>query len=671
MPIFLGYQIKFKGSTKLKIFELVSIAAIMSVATAAILVAPIEAAQPSNVTGNVTTQQTLDANQITTSWNLSFLYKDKFAAKAEYQNLNMTIGQINQTFQPMFNNLTGPILFNFILNDENISKKLNVLYAYASAENSLDVNDRFFQTFLSDVQNLSTNYTKATSFADVKLKSLPRSEWSKLFAEEPRLDKYHPYLEANYIRFVDHHPKNETHAAYLADLSNQLMKLDTNAEKLITNNVDQAGNITLENGKQYAVNYTSYYNLLTTNKDRNDRKKCYNQRYYHLFNESREMGNIYVTKSKLDDKYARELNYSDAYDTMMFCSYLNASQIDEMNQVIKERRGDFDRYYEFRKAKMGVQELAPYDLFLQLMKNPDKKTNYRDAVEEIYASLAQMAPAFEEAFIRTVTSNSVDAYPNLDHGKKSIQYAQDLCALKRPALVFLNYNGLIADKSTIAHEMGHAIDFYLMGQALDYIYCRGTIFEMEIPSTFNEELFVDYAINNFDKDTAIAVLANQINNYARTIPRQAMITEFEHKAHQLVSKKGNVSGSDLNALWDSIANEYKSDKVAYYPHTEPEWTYISHIFFTNNYYTFNYALSEAITLSLFKMYKENPEEFNKNYVAYLSAGTTMTPPEKLKKYFGLEINRQLFEDAMDIVKLRVNQLEDLDKDATAEDRSGL
>ncbi len=64
------------------------------------------------------------------------------------------------------------------------------------------------------------------------------------------------------------------------------------------------------------------------------------------------------------------------------------------------------------------------------------------------------------------------------------------------------------------------------------------------------------------------------------------------------------------------------------------------------------------------MYKENPEEFNKNYTAYLSAGTTMTPPEKLKKYFGIEINRKLFEDAMDIVKIRVNQLEELDKGIT-------
>ena len=644
------------GSKKMNHLILVGIAIIISAVTAAVLVAPVEAAQPLNASGNVTAPS-LDTSKITTSWNLSFLYKDKNAAKAEYQRLNMTLEQINQTFRPRFNNLTGTVLLDYILSDENFSKSLNVLYAYANAQNSLDVNDMFYQAFLSDVQNLSTNYSKATSFADVKLKSLPRSEWYRLFLEEPRLEKYRPYLEANYIRFVDHRPKNETQAAYLADLSNQLMKLDTNAEKLITNNVTQAGNITLGNGQQFAVNSTSYYDLLMTNANRSDRKNCYDQRYRHLLNESNEMGFLYVNKSKLDDKYARELNYSDAYDAMMFESYLNASQIDEMNQVFKERKGDFDGYYEFRKEKMGVEKLAPYDLFLQLMKDPNKKTSYIDAVKEVDASLNQMDPAFHQAFIKTVTSNSVDVYPNPE--KQTIQYTQDLCALKRPALVFLNYKGLIDDKSTIAHEMGHAIDFYLMGQSLDYIYCGGTIYEMEIPSTFDEELFMDYAIKNYDKDTATAVLANHISDYANEFTFQTMITEFEHKAHQLVSQKANVSGSDLNALWGSLEDEYKSDKVAYYPQSEQRWTYVNHIYFTDNYYTFNYALSEAITLSLFKMYKENPQEFNKNYVAYLSAGTTMTPPEKLKKYFGLEINRKLFEDAMDMVKLRVNQLEEL------------
>ena len=128
-----------------------------------------------------------------------------------------------------------------------------------------------------------------------------------------------------------------------------------------------------------------------------------------------------------------------------------------------------------------------------------------------------------------------------------------------------------------------------------------------------------------------------------------------------VQKQGKMNGKDLDALYTNVSKEYRSSKVKYYDQDSAEWTMIRHIFFTDNYYTFNYALSSAITLSLFKMYKEDPEQFNKNYIAYLSAGATMTPPEKLKKYFGLEINRKLFEDAMDIVQLRVNQLEDLEE----------
>ena len=643
---------------------LIGLIAGISAISAAVLAAAAESVPAINESGNVT-DQWLDASLVTTSWNLSSLYKDKEAAQGEYQRLDQSCRQINQTFRHRFDDLTGPVLLDYLEKDEDYSKSLSILYAYANAQNSLNVNDEFFQGFLSDVQNQSTNYTKSTSFATVLLKSLPRSDWIRLFAEEPRLETYRPYLEASYTRYIDHRPMNETQAAHLADLSNQLMKLDTMSEKLIANNVTAAGNITLSNGKQYAVNSTSYYDLLMTSANRNDRKMCYDQRYDHLFNESDEMGAIYVNKSKLDDEYARELNFSDAYDAKMFDSYLNARQIEEMNQLFKERKGDFDGYYEFRRAKMGIDELAPYDLFLQLLKNPDWKTNYTEALKEIEASFAQMDPEFDRILIKTVTSGSVDVYPNPDGGKQSTEFAQDLCALKRPALVFLNYQGLINDKATIAHEMGHAIDFYLMGQSVDYLYCGGTIYELEIPSTFDEELFVDYVVNNYDKDTAIAVLADHISDYANYFTFQTMITEFEHKAHQLVSQKGNVSGSDLNALWAVLEKDYMSDKVATYPQREARWTYISHIYFTDNYYTFNYALSKAITLSLFKMYKREPQEFNQNYIAYLSAGTTMTPLEKLKKYFGLEINRKLFEDAMDIVKLRVEQLEDLDKEGAS------
>jgi len=586
---------------------------------------------------------------------------DPQAAVAEFNELKNKSQKINATFRPGFANLTGEVLLEYIEANREFGRNLSVVYAYAYAQNSLNVNDKFFESFISDVQNLYTEHAKATSFAEVLLKSLPPAEWDRLFSEQPRLEAYRAYLENSYMRYRDHRPRNETHAAYLADISNQLMKINTGAEKMVTNNVTVAGNITLDDGRELAINSQTYSELLSTDLSRSNRQKGYDKRFYHLIDESDRMAEIYCNKSRLDDLLARELNYSDSYDAKMFDTYMSQDQVDAMNQVFKERKGDFDGYYEFRKARMNLTRLMPYDLSLQLMKNPDRKYSYDQTLSNVSASYAGMDPAFLDIFNKTTTSGSIDVYPNPDGGKQSGGYCQDMCALQRPALIFMNYKGLMDDQRTFTHEMGHAINFYLMGKNVDYLYCGGTEYEMEIPSTFNEELFVDYALKNYDQDTALAILAGAVSGYDNYFTFQPMITEFENKAHGLIRQKTNLSGSELNRLWTDLSKEYRSGLVDYYPEDSAQWTYISHIYLTNNYYTFSYALSKAITLSLFKMYKEDPKKFNEDYMAYLSAGTSMTPPEKLRKFFGIEIDRKLFEDAMDVVKMRVEQLQELER----------
>jgi oligoendopeptidase F len=252
-------------------------------------------------------------------------------------------------------------------------------------------------------------------------------------------------------------------------------------------------------------------------------------------------------------------------------------------------------------------------------------------------------------------------YPDPEHGKQPGGYCTDLCALRSPALIFMNYDGLLRDQKTLTHELGHAVNFYLMGNSVDYLYCSGTIYEMEIPSTFNEELLVDHVVETSDRDTAVAVLSQQIDDYQNFFTRQPLITEFEYKAHRLCAEKETVSGAELNVIWTDLSKEYRSPSVEYYAEDSAEWTYINHIYLTHNYYTFNYAVSKAITLALFKQYRKDPENFNKNYIAYLSAGSTMPPEEKLQKYFGIKINRQLFEDAMDVVESRIEELHKLAK----------
>jgi len=607
----------------------------------------------------------LNPNEVTTEWNNSYLFNSKEDALKELEVLNNRSEEINETFRPKFENLSGPVLLNYLNADKEFSKSLEVLYVYAYTQNSKNVSDPFFASLLMDSQNLVTEYGKATSFATVKLSSLNKEEWDRLFSEEPKLEEYRSYFEAKYMRFSEHRVMNESQAAYIADLENQRMKLETEAFSEITNNVTMAGNITLENGDEYSVNSQSYNTLLSTDQNREDRKKCYDKRFYHLKNESDSMASLYSEKARLDDRDARELNYTDYYNYTLYSAYLNRTQIDEMNTVFKERKDVFEDYNEFRKNKLGLEKLRPYDLLLQLTDQPDKNYTYVEALQEIQNSYSRMDPHFNEIFLKMVTGNFVDVYPDPENGKQPGGYTYSLCSIKSPSLIFLNYNGLISDQKTITHELGHGINFYLMGNSVDYLYCSGTTYEMEIPSTFNEELFVDYVVQNSDKETAVNVLSQHIGEYQNYFTFQPMITEFEYKAHKLCAENETVSGADLNAIWTDLYKEYRSDSVEYYDEDSAEWAYINHIYLANNYYTFNYAVSKAITLSLFKQYKEDPEIFNKNYIAYLSAGSTMPPEEKLKKYFGIEINRQLFEDAMDVVELRIQELNELEAKKSA------
>ena len=173
--------------------------------------------------------------------------------------------------------------------------------------------------------------------------SLNKEEWDRLISEEPKLEMYRPYLEANYMRFAEHRPMNESQAIYLADLENQRMKLETKALSEITNNVTMAGNITLENGEEFQINSQSYNILLSTDKNQEDRKRGYEKRFYHLINESDSMASLYSEKARLDDLVARQLNYTDYYNSSLYGLYLTQAQIDDMNTVFKERKGVFER----------------------------------------------------------------------------------------------------------------------------------------------------------------------------------------------------------------------------------------------------------------------------------------------------------------------------------------
>ena len=255
--------------------------------------------KPSKIIDEGNTFEKLNPNKVTTQWNDSHLFSSREDAVKELETLKKESETINQIFRPKFENLSGQILLDYLETEKEFLKSIKILYTYAYTQHSKNVNDPFFTSLLENSQNLNTEYDKANAFATVKLTSFRKEEWANFFSEEHRLEIYRPYIEATYMRFAEHRPINESQAVRLADVENKRMKLETEALSEITNNITMAGNITLENGEEYPVNSQSYYILLSTDQNRENRKKCYDQRFYHLINKSDSMASLYSNKTRL------------------------------------------------------------------------------------------------------------------------------------------------------------------------------------------------------------------------------------------------------------------------------------------------------------------------------------------------------------------------------------
>ena len=82
-----------------------------------------------------------------------------------------------------------------------------------------------------------------------------------------------------------------------------------------------------------------------------------------MINESDSMAALYSEKARLDDLAAKQLNFTDSYESRLYDLYLTPAQVEDMNTIFKERKGIFEDYNQFRREKLGVKTLKPYDLY--------------------------------------------------------------------------------------------------------------------------------------------------------------------------------------------------------------------------------------------------------------------------------------------------------------------
>jgi oligoendopeptidase F len=184
--------------------------------------------------------------------------------------------------------------------------------------------------------------------------------------------------------------------------------------------------------------------------------------------------------------------------------------------------------------------------------------------------------------------------------------------------------------------MGHNMHSYYTGLNQPYIYANYSIFLAEVASTFNENLLLDYLIENASsKNEKLFLIEKYLNNITATFYRQVMFAEYESLTYEKVEKGEALTPDILCEIYKNTYQKYWGPKMVIDDEETYTWSRVPHFYY--NFYVFQYATGFAASEALAAKVKSDGQSAVEKYLTFLKSGSSDYPIEVLKNA-GVDMN---------------------------------
>ncbi len=342
-----------------------------------------------------------------------------------------------------------------------------------------------------------------------------------------------------------------------------------------------------------------------------------------------EINAVFYNK-KIDDglrSFARPdsaRHLSDDVDTDM---------VDGLVQTVTSKFQISRDFYELKAKLLGLPKLEYHERNVEYG-DLDIDYPWADSVNLVQETFAGLDQEFVDIFNIFLQEGRLDIFPK--KGKSSGAF----CSPARsnlPVYVMLNHTDKLNDVRTLAHEMGHAINFEMMRGENELNYdC--SLFLAESCSTFMEDFVLQKVIQKVDEEHRLAIMMEKLNSDISTIMRQTAFYNFESELHQKFRKKGYLSHQEIGEIFTKHMISYMGDFVEQSPGSQNWWVYVSH--FRRFFYVYSYAGGLLVSKYLQNRVKEN-HSFIKQVKTYYSTGLSKSPKQTLQD-IGIKLNSEFW-----------------------------
>jgi pepF/M3 family oligoendopeptidase len=310
-----------------------------------------------------------------------------------------------------------------------------------------------------------------------------------------------------------------------------------------------------------------------------------------------------------------------------------------------------------RKAELlKLEKLSWFDVDAPLTQNSEKLT-YEDAAEFIMKHFGSFNPSMA-SFAKQALENCWIEAENREN-KRPGGFCTNF-PITEQSRIFMTFSGTASNRSTLAHELGHAYHQSLMNQ-LPYLSQNYAMNVAETASTFSEMIVSDAAKSAAKtKEERVAFLSDKLERCVALLMNIHARFLFETRFYE-ERKQGVVSVERLNQLMTDAEREAYLDTLDVYHPTF--WASKLHFYITNwPFYNFPYTFGFLFSTGIYVQALQEGPTFAEKYDALLRDTGRMTTEQLAQQHLGVDLTKPDFwSSALDYLMRDVDEFLELTK----------
>jgi oligoendopeptidase F len=532
---------------------------------------------------------------------------------------------------------------------DQINIQLEKLAAYASMRRDEDMRQTGPQALFSRAQTLGVKWGEASSWFQPEILKIPENklrDWLK----EPDLKVYTHYFD-DLLRMKAH--ILSAREEELLAMSGKATEAASEAFGLLSNTELRWRTVKDKDGKDMEITSSSYYQAMYS-KDRRFRSDGFVALYDSFLDVKNTLSATLDGAMQRDWYYAKARKYDTSLAAALDAENLPPGVYHSLIKAVNDHRELLHRYVALKKKALKLDAVHFYDLYVNLVDVPERTYTFDQAREMVLDGVKPFGPEYLEIMKKAFDSRWIDVYEN--KGKRSGAY--NAGTYLSPPYVLLNFKGTFNDVSTVAHELGHAMQSWFAKESQPPVYAGYPMFTAEVASTAGEIVFKRSVLDKTKDPKERAFLINQMLEDIRgTVFRQTQFSEFDLAAHTMAEKGEPLTSEAIMKMTHDSYAKYYGPEFVIDPQLDVENLRIPHYY--RDYYVYRYADSYCAAAAIAKRILNNEPGAREQWMKFLKTGSSMYAIDMLK-VAGVDMTTpKPVEDALEMFDQLLKELEQL------------